>query len=166
MFWVHLGQFRYNTKLGAERAELVQLMQKFMPWSRIRIFGQEWTRSTPLDPKLMFWCVLYHFGAFGTVLLHHKSRCRTAELVQLMQTFVPWSRIVIFPNERSRSSPFYSKLIYWCISYRLAAFETISLQHDSICKTSRNLAINAKVRALKLRRNFSQWRLPTHSNRH
>ena len=37
----------------------------------------------------MFWCILYHFGAFGTVLLHHKTRCRTAELVQLMQNFVP-----------------------------------------------------------------------------
>ena len=52
-------------------------------------FSNEHPRSTPLDPKLMFWCVLYHFGAFGTVLWHHKSRCRTAKLVQLMQTFVP-----------------------------------------------------------------------------
>ena len=119
----------------------------------------------PLHPKLMFWCVLYHFGAFGKILLHHKSRCRTAELVQLMQTFVPWSRIVIFPNETSRSSPIYSKLIYWCILYSLASFETISLRHNSIWKTSRNLAINAKVRAKKSHRNFSQRQLPTHSNR-
>ena len=156
MFWVHLGQFRYYTKLSAEWTELVQLMQKFMPWSRIKIFRKERTRSTPLDPKLIFWCVLYHFDAFGTVWLHHKSQCEQAELVQLMQTFVPWSRIVIFPNERIRSSPFDSKLIYWCISYHLAAFETISLRHDSICKTSRNLAMNAKVRAKKSRWNFSQ----------
>ena len=165
MFWVHLGQFCYYTKLSAERVELVQVMQKFMPWSRIRIFGKERTRSTPLDPKLMFWCVLYHFGAFGTVLLHQKSRCRTAELVQLMQTFAPWCRIVIFPNEHSRSSQIYSKLIYWCILYSLASFETISLWHDSICKTNWNLAINAKVSAKKSRRNFSQRSLPTHSNR-
>ena len=163
MFWVHLGKFCYYTKLGAERAELVQLIQKFMPWSRSRSFGKERTRSTPLDPKLMFWCVFYHFGAFGSVLLHHKSRCKTAGLVQLMQTFVPWSRIVIFPNERSRSSPFYSKLIYWCILYRLAAFETILLRHDTICKTGRNLVIIAKVRATKSCLKFSQRVHPVHT---
>ena len=32
---VHLGQFRYCTKLGAKWAELVQLMQKFMPRSHV-----------------------------------------------------------------------------------------------------------------------------------
>ena len=55
--WVHLGPFRYCMKLGAKWVELVQLMHKFLPWSRIRIFRNEYTRSTPLDPKLMFWCV-------------------------------------------------------------------------------------------------------------
>ena len=55
--WVHFGLFRYSTKLGAKRAELVQLMQKFLPRSRIGIFRNECTRSTPLGPKLMFCCV-------------------------------------------------------------------------------------------------------------
>ena len=55
--WVHFGWFHYCMKLGAKRAELEQLMQKFGPRSRIRIFGSERTRSTPLDPKLMIWCV-------------------------------------------------------------------------------------------------------------
>ena len=55
--WVHLAMFRYYTKLGAKRVELVQLMQKFVPWSHMRIFCNECTQSTPLDPKLMFWCV-------------------------------------------------------------------------------------------------------------
>ena len=40
------------TKLGAKRAELVQ---KFGPQSRIGIFHNKSTRSTPLEPKLMFW---------------------------------------------------------------------------------------------------------------
>jgi hypothetical protein len=221
MFWVHLGQFRYYTKLGEERAELVQLMQKFMPWSRIRIFGKERTRSSPLDPKLMFWCVLYHFGASGTILLHQKSRYRTAELVQLMQTFVPWSRIVIFPNQRSHSHqstlnsyigafctvwlhlwPFrygtivYAKwaeilqlvqkyvprsrvgifrndcsqataidpnLMFWCVSYHLAAFGTVSLLHETRCKMGRTVAINAKVRVTKSRLKFSQRAHPVHT---
>ena len=39
------------TKLGAKRAELVL---KFVPRSRVRIFRNERNRSNPLDPKLMF----------------------------------------------------------------------------------------------------------------
>ena len=57
--WVHLGPFGYLTKLGAKRAELVQ---NFVPRSRIGIFRNEHTRSTPLNPKLMFWRVSYHLG--------------------------------------------------------------------------------------------------------
>ena len=53
--WVHLEPFGFLTKLGAKRVELVQ---KFMPRSRIGIFRDESTRSTPLDPKLMFSCIL------------------------------------------------------------------------------------------------------------
>ena len=52
--WVHLGPFRYCTKLCAKCAKLVPLMQKFMPRCRVRIFRNEHSRSTPLDPKLMF----------------------------------------------------------------------------------------------------------------
>ena len=51
-------------KLGAKRAELVQ---KFVPRSHVRIFRNELTRSTPLDPKLIFWCISYHLGAFATI---------------------------------------------------------------------------------------------------
>ena len=61
-------------KLGAKRAELVQ---KFVPQSRVRIFRNQCTQSTPLDPKHMFWCVLYNFGAFGTIWLTYETRCKT-----------------------------------------------------------------------------------------
>ena len=53
------------TKLGAKRAEL---MQKFVPRSRIGIFLDESTRSTSLDPKLMFVefrTIWVHLGWFG-----------------------------------------------------------------------------------------------------
>jgi len=53
---VHLGLFACVMNLGAKRAELVQ---NFVPRSRVGIFRNERTRSTPLDPKLMFWCVSY-----------------------------------------------------------------------------------------------------------
>ena len=37
----------------------------------------ECTQSIPLDPKLMFWCVSYHLGAFRTVWLPYETRCKT-----------------------------------------------------------------------------------------
>jgi hypothetical protein len=55
------GPFRYCTKFGAKRAELVQLMHKLVERRRIGIFRLEGTRSTPLDPKLTFWSILDHF---------------------------------------------------------------------------------------------------------
>jgi hypothetical protein len=74
--WVHLRLFGCLTKLGAERAELVQ---NFVPRSRVGIFHNERTRSTPSDPKLTFWCVLYYLGAFGTVWLSYETRCKTGQ---------------------------------------------------------------------------------------
>ena len=81
-------------KLGAKRAELVQ---KFVHL-RVGIFRNECTRSIPVDPKLMFWCVLYYFIAFGTVWLRYKLVVKRAELVQ---KFVPRCRIRIFRNNTS-----------------------------------------------------------------
>ena len=72
--WVHSGSFGCLTKLGAKRAELVQ---KFVKRSRIGIFRNERTRSTPLDPKLTFWCISYYLCAFRTVWLPYKTRCKT-----------------------------------------------------------------------------------------
>src|SRR6185437_15652216 len=69
--WVHSGPFGCLTKLGAKRAELVQM---FVPRSRVRIFRNERNRSTPFVPKLTFWCIPYHLGAFGIVWLHYETR--------------------------------------------------------------------------------------------
>jgi hypothetical protein len=55
------GPFRYFTKVDAKLAELVPLTHKFAKQSRVRIFRNERIRSTPLDPKLMFWDVSDHF---------------------------------------------------------------------------------------------------------
>ena len=105
MFWCILyysGAFMAAwllTKLGAKRAELVQ---KFVPGSRVGIFRNERTRSTPLDPKLTFWCVCtiwVHSGPFGCLT---KLGAKRAELVQ---KFMPRSRVGIFRNESTRSIP-------------------------------------------------------------
>ena len=75
--WVLLGPFRYCTKLGAKWANLLQLMQNFVPQSLVRISRNLCSRSTQLDSKLMFSCVSFCLGAFGTVSVLHKTRNKT-----------------------------------------------------------------------------------------
>ena len=84
------------TKLGAKRAELVQ---KFVPGCCVGIFRNERTRST-------HWTLNRCFGAFHTIWVHSgpfdclmKLGAKRAELVQ---KFVPRSRVGIFRNERTR----------------------------------------------------------------
>ena len=123
--WVPLRPFGYLTKLGAKLAELVQ---KFVPRSRIGIFCNECTRSTPLDPKLTFRCVSYYLVAIGIVWLPYKTRCKTGRTSAIVR--VTKSR-GIFHNERSRSNPLDPKLTFWCISYHLGAFGTIWLPYET-----------------------------------
>ena len=146
-----MGPFGCLTEVGAKRAELVQ---KFVPRSRVRIFHNERTRRTPFVPKLTFWCVSYHLGAFGTVWLPYEIRGKRAELVQKI---VPRSHVRIFRNEHSRSNPLDPKLTFWSISYHLGAFRTVCLPYKTRWKTGRS---SAKVRTTKLRQSFSQQTQP------
>ena len=143
---MHPGPFGCLTKLGAKRAELVQ---KFVPQSRVRIFHNERTQLTPLDPKLMFCCISYNFGSFGTVWLPYENRCKTGQT----SAFVPQTSVGIFCNERNRSNPLDPKLTFSCVSYHLVAFGTVWLPYETRYKTGRT---SAKVRATKSLRNFSQ----------
>jgi hypothetical protein len=77
---VHFGPFRYCTKLAAKRAKLVQLMQKFVQRCLVRIFRNERSQSTPLEPKLMVWCISFHLCAFGTISLLHGTRYKMGQL--------------------------------------------------------------------------------------
>ena len=150
---MHLGPLSGLTGLGPKLAELVR---KFVPRSRVGIFPNERTRSTPLDPKLKFWCGSYylvHLGMFGFLT---KLDAKRAELVQ---KFVPRSRVRIFFNELARSTPFDPKLTFWCVSYYLGAHGTVWLPYETRCKTCRT---SAKVRAMKSRRIFSQRTHPMH----
>ena len=144
---VHSGPFGCLTKLGAKRAEL---MQKFVPRSRVGIFCNEHTRSTPLDTKLTFWCVSDYSGAFMAAWLLSKLGAKRAELVQ---KFVPRSRVGIFRIEHTRFTTLYPKLTFCYISYYMGAFGTIWLAYRTRCKTGRT---SAKVRATKSHRNFLQ----------
>ena len=146
-YYFDLGPFDCLPILGAKRTELVQ---KFVPRSRFGIFRNERTRSTPLEPKLMFWCVSYYWvlsGPFGCLT---KLSAKRAEQVQKI---VPRSRFGIFHNEGTRSTPLGPKLMFWCVLYYLGALGTVWLRYETRCKMGRT---SAKVRATKSRRNFSQ----------
>ena len=148
--WVHSVLSVCLPTLGAKRAELVQ---KFVPRSRVGIIGNERTRSTPLDPKLTFRCVSYNldlrpFGCLPTL---------GAKRAELVQKFVPQSCVRIFRNERTRSTPLDPKLTFWCISYYFGAFGTIRLPYETRCKTGRT---SAKVHPTKSRRIFFTTNAP------
>ena len=128
MFWCisfRLGAFGTVLLLQETRckwANLVQLMQEFVPQSLVRISRNRRTRSTQLDPKLRFSCFSFRLGAFGTIMLLHKLDAKRAKMVQLMQKFVPRCLVRIFCNERSRSATLDPKLMFWCVSFRSGAF--------------------------------------------
>ena len=126
------------------------MVQKFVPQSVVVIFRNKRTHSTPMDPKLMFWCfrtILVHLGPFGWLT---KLGAKRAELVQ---KFVVRSRIEIFWNERTRSIPLDPKLMFWSISYNFGALGTVWLTYETRCKTE---GTGAKVCATKSLHNFSQ----------
>src|SRR6185295_173472 len=52
----------------------------------VGILRNERTRSTPLDPKLMFWCISYYLGALGTVLMPYETRCKTGRTSAKVRT--------------------------------------------------------------------------------
>src|SRR6185295_13785322 len=145
--WVHSGPLGCLTKLGAKRAELVQ---KFVPRSRVGIFRNERKRSTPLDPKLTFWCVLYYLGAFGNAWLPYETRSKTRRTSAKVRATKSHRT---FRNERTRSAPLDPKLMFWCVLYYLGAFGTILLPYETRSKMGR---ASPKVRETKSHQNFPQ----------
>ena len=115
-----------------------------------RTLRNECTRSTPLDPKLMFWCVsmiCVHSGPFGFLTKV------VAKRTELVQKSVLRSRVGIFRNECTQTTTLDPKLTFWSISYYLGAFGTVWLPYKTQCKTGRS---GAKVCAMKSCWNFSQ----------
>jgi len=141
-----LVSFGYLTKLGAKRAEVVQ---KFVPWSRVGIF-----HNKPLDPP--HWTLTSCFVAFRTVCVHLGQFVVLQHSVQNEPNWCKSSCHVV-TSEFCRYTPWDSKLIFWCVSYYLSAFVTVWLPYKNQCKTGWS---GAKVRATKSCRNFSQWTHP------
>ena len=92
---MHILSFGCLTKHSAKRAELVQ---KFVPRSRVIIFRNEETRLTPLGPKLiffrcfvLFWCFWYHLVALQNSVLNGLKWCKSSchEVVSDFATNAP-----------------------------------------------------------------------------
>ena len=145
---VHLGPFRYQIKLRAKRVKLVQLMQKVVPRCFVRIFCNKCSRSTPLDSKLMFWCISFHLGAFETIWLLQKTRCKMGQPgaikaeVRATKSRQKFSKLMLPIHILD------PKLMFSCVSFHLGAFGAVSLPHKTQSKTGQTGAINAKVRAM------------------
>ena len=95
-----------------------ELVQKFVPRSHVGIFHNERTRSSPLDPKLTFWCVSYYLGAFGTVWLPYETLWkigRTSAIVHATK-----SRRIFFATNAPDPPR-------WTLNWRFGAFRTISV---------------------------------------
>ena len=141
---MRLGPFGCLMKLGAKRGELVQM---FVPRSRVRIFRNERARSTPFDPKLTFWCVSKHFSVFRTVWLPYETRCKTGRTIANLRTTKSGQ------NFSQRTHPIHPISPKTDVLVHSEPFGTVWLPYETRWKTGRS---SAKVRATKLRRNFLQ----------
>ena len=148
---MHSEPFGCLTKLSTKQDELVQ---KFVPRSLVGIF-------TPNAPDPPHWTLNCRFGAFCTICVHSGPfGCLTkhgAKRAELVQKFVPRSRVGSFRNERTRSSLLDPKLTFWCVLFYLGAYVAVWLPYETWCKTGRT---SAKVRATKSRWNFLETNGP------
>jgi len=130
--WVHLGLFGCHTTLSAK---WVKLVQKFVPRSLVGLLATNipdpphWTVNSCFGLFRIIWVHLGLFGCVTTLIV---------KWVKLVKTFVPWSPIGIFHNERTRSTPLDAKLMFWSFFYFLGAFWTVCVPYKTRCKTRQN----------------------------
>ena len=113
-------------------------VQKFVLRSRVRIFRNECTRSTPLDPKLTFWCVSYYLGAFGTVWLPCDSRCKTgrtsAKVRATKSRRISQQTHTIHPIG-TKTHIFVHFVLFACIRDHLVALQNMVQNFPNSCKS-------------------------------
>ena len=150
--WVHLRLFGCLTKLGAKRERTGAKVRATMSrWN----FSTEHPRSTPLDPKLMFWCVSYYLGAFGTVWLRNNTFCKTGQTGEKLRAMKSHRN---FFATNAPDSP------HWILNSCFCLFSTIWVHLRMFgCLTklgAKRERTGAKVHATKSHRNFSQLKHP------
>jgi hypothetical protein len=127
------GRFRYCTKVESKLAELLPLTHMFAKQSCVRIFRNERTRSTQLDPKHIFWGISDHFVTARKSMQNWPNWChyRTSSLNKVASEFIAMN--APDPFHLTKNSCF-------------GAFRTVSVRHESRCKTCPTGAIIAHVR--------------------
>src|SRR6185437_8720965 len=102
-----------------------------------------------MDPKLMFWCVLFYLGALRIVWVRYETRWKTGRTSAKVRAR---SRVGIFRNECTRCNLVDPKLMFWCVFFYLGALRTVWLRYETRCKTGRKLR---KSSCTKSHHNFS-----------
>jgi hypothetical protein len=148
---MHSGPFGCLTKLGAKRVELVR---KFVPRSHVGIFRNKRIRSTPLDRKQTFWCVSYYLGAFGTVWLHYKTRCKMGRTSTKVCATKSRRNFLQRTHPIHPIGPKSNVLVRFVL---LGALGTVWLTYKTGCKTGRT---SSKLCATKSRRIFLATNAP------
>jgi hypothetical protein len=125
--------FRYCTKLDAKLIELAPLTHNLAKRSCVGTFRNARHRSTPLDRKLMFWGVSEHFVTARKSMQNSPNWChkRASSLHKVEFEFFATKA----PDP-----------LHWTQFSCFGAFRTVSLLHESRCKTGRTSTINAQVR--------------------
>jgi hypothetical protein len=103
-------------RTGAINAQVREMML------RRNFLRNERTRSTPLDPKLIFWV---HFAPFHNCT---KVGAKRDELVPLTHQFTKGITSEFFAT--NAPDP-----LHWTQNSCFGAFRTVSLLHESQCKT-------------------------------
>jgi hypothetical protein len=112
--------------VDAKLAELTPLTHKFVKQSHAGIFATN-------APNPLHWTQNSCFGAFPTVSLLTKFDAKLAEQVPLRHKFAKESRVRIFRNKRTRSTPFQPKLMFWGVSDRFVTARKLMQKWPNWC---------------------------------
>jgi hypothetical protein len=128
---VCFGPFRYCTKVDAKLAELEPFSHKFAKQSRDGIFRNECTQTTPLDPRLKFWCVSDRFVIARKSMQNWPNWChyRTSSLNKVASEF--FVRNAPDPLHLTQNSCF-------------GAFQTVSLLYEVDAKLAEQVPLTQK----------------------
>jgi hypothetical protein len=120
--------------IGAKRAELMQLMHKFVPESLVGNFQNKRTRSTLLDRKVMFWGVLDCFVTTRTLVQNgHRS---FSQRMHRIHPIGPQTHIL------GHLGPF-----HYCTNFRAKWVELVLLMHKFMQQSRVGIFCNGRTRS-------------------
>src|SRR6185295_17897517 len=82
----------------------------------------------------MFWSFFYYLGAFGTIWLPYKTRCKTGQ--NWCKSSCQEVASEFFETKAPDPPPLDPKLIFWCIWDCLVAFQYSVQNMSNWCKSS------------------------------